>query len=140
MVVALLGGTVLGFLVIAPSVISLLAQDVVSSNMVIAYRISSFGWLVILLTVGIGALAMIPATMVLFNHGNIVSYRQMRTRWRGVVLAFFAAAGFLSPSGLLTMFLVAIPASLAYGLGIGLTWLYERVGGRDPSVYGERAD
>jgi sec-independent protein translocase protein TatC len=125
MVVALLGGTVLGFLVIAPSVISLLAQDVVSSNMVIAYRISSFGWLVILLTVGIGALAMIPATMVLFNHGNIVSYRQMRTRWRGVVLAFFAAAGFLSPSGLLTMFLVAIPlAYLGATTALGLWGLY----------------
>jgi sec-independent protein translocase protein TatC len=140
MVVALVGGTALGFVYIAPSVISLLALDVVNANMVIAYRISSFGWLVIFLTVGIGALAMIPATMVLFQHGNIVSYARMRTSWRGVVLAIFAAAGLLSPNGLFTMFIVAIPASLAYGAGLGLTWIYERLGGRDPSVYGETAD
>ncbi len=140
MIVTLVGGTALGFVYIAPTVISLLALDVVNANMVIAYRISSFGWLVIFLTVGIGALAMIPATMVLFHHGNIVSYARMRTSWRGVVLAIFAAAGLLSPNGLFTMFIVAIPASLAYGVGLGLTWTYERLGGRDPSVYGETAD
>ena len=135
MLVALVGGTALGFVYIAPSVISLLARDVVGSNMVIAYRISSFGWLIIFLTVGIGALAMIPTTMVLFQHGNIVSYARMQRSWRGVVLAIFAAAGLLSPNGLFTMFIVAIPASLAYGTGLGLTWIYERLGGRDPSVY-----
>ncbi len=127
MFVTLFAGTVLGFVYIAPTVISLLAWDAVQANMVIAYRISSFGWLVIFLTAGIGALAMIPATMLLFNYGNIVSSRRMRTSWRGVVLALFAVSGLLSPSGLFTMFLVAIPASLSYGLGLGLVSVYDRV-------------
>jgi sec-independent protein translocase protein TatC len=127
MFVTLFAGTVLGFVYIAPTVISLLAWDAVQANMVIAYRISSFGWLVIFLTAGIGALAMIPATMLLFNYGNIVSSRRMRTSWRGVVLALFAVSGLLSPSGLFTMFLVAIPASLSYGLGLGLVSAYDRV-------------
>ena len=138
--VSLVGGTLLGFLYIAPGIISLLAQDVVTSNMVIAYRINSFGWLVIYLTVGVGLLALIPATMVLFNHGNIISHGRMRESWRGVVIAFFAAAGFFSPSGVFTMFIVAIPAALAYGFGLGLTWLYTRVGRRTPRRRGETAD
>ncbi|MXR50158.1 preprotein translocase subunit TatC [Halovenus sp. WSH3] len=124
---ALIGGSALGFVYIAPTVISILALDVISSNMIIAYRINSFGWLVIYLTVGIGFLTMIPVTMILFHHGNIVPYRRMRESWRGVVLAFFAAAGFLSPSGIFTMFIVAIPASLAYGFGLGLLWIYDGV-------------
>jgi sec-independent protein translocase protein TatC len=127
MFVTLFAGTALGFVYIAPTVISLLAWDAVQANMIIAYRISSFGWLIIFLTAGIGALAMIPATMLLFNYGNIVSSRRMRTSWRGVVLALFAVSGLLSPSGLFTMFLVAIPASLSYGLGLGLVSAYDRV-------------
>ncbi len=138
--VVVFGGTALGFLYIAPAVISLLAWDVVNANMVIAYRISSFGWLVIFLTVGIGALTMVPVTMVLFEHGNIVSYERMRGSWRGVVLAFFAIAGLFTPSGVFTMFIVAIPAGLVYGLGIGLTWLYTRVESGTSALRGEPAD
>ncbi len=138
--VALLGGSLLGFLLVGPTVISALARDVLTSNMVIAYRINNFGWLVIYLTVGIGLLAMIPATMVLFHHGSIVSYRRMYRSWRGVVLAIFAIAGLASPAGIFTMFLVAIPASLAYGLGLGLLWAYDRIGRAVPRGRRETAD
>jgi sec-independent protein translocase protein TatC len=138
--VTLVGGTALGFLYIAPTILSLLAKDVVANSMIVAYRISSFGWLVIYLTVGIGALTMIPVTMVLFTHGNIVSYGRMRESWRGVVLAFFAAAGFLSPNGVWTMFIVAIPAAIAFGIGLALSWTYTRVGSHVPRRRGEAAD
>ena len=140
LLVAVFGGTVLGFVYIAPTILSLLATDVVLNDMVIAYRISSFGWLVVYLTVGVGILAMIPVTMLLFNHGNIVSYRRMHESWRGVVLAFFAAAGLFSPSGIWTMFIVAIPASVAYLIGLGAVWVYSRIGRRVPQSWGETAD
>ena len=135
---SVIGGSLLGFLYIAPTVISLLATDVINSNMVIAYRINSFGWLVIYLTIGIGLLATIPMTMILFHHGNIVGYRRMRKSWRGVVLAFFAAAGLLSPSGIFTMFIVAIPAGLAYGFGLACLWVYEGVGRAVPGARKEK--
>ena len=140
MLLAVFGGTFIGFVYIAPTILSLLATDVVLNDMIIAYRISSFGWLVIYLTVGVGLLAMIPVTMVLFNHGNIISYGRMRKSWRGVVLGFFAAAGLLSPSGIWTMFIVAIPMSIAYGLGLGLVWMYSRINRRVPQRWGETAD
>ena len=127
MLVTLFGGTVLGFVYIAPTVISVLAWDVVSADMIIAYRISSFGWLVIFLTVGVGGLAMVPTTMLLFHHGNILSYRRMQKSWRGVVIAMFAIAGLLTPDSLFTMFMVAVPASLAYLLGLGLVRVYDSV-------------
>jgi sec-independent protein translocase protein TatC len=139
MFVALIGGTAFGFLYVAPTILSVLATDVVNNNMIIAYRISSFGWMVVYLTVGVGVLAMIPVTMVLFVHGNIVSYERMRTSWRVVVLAFFAAGGFLSPNGIWTMFIVAIPASLVYLLGLGLVWVYA-LGSNIPGQSGKPAD
>lgn len=140
LMIGIIGGTALGFIYIAPTTLSLLATDVVVNDMIIAYRISSFGWLVIYLTVGVGALSMIPVTMVLFVHGNIISHGRMRESWRGVVLGLFAAAGFLSPSGIWTMFIVAIPASIAFGIGLALTWTYTQIGSRVPRRWGETAD
>jgi len=113
---------------------------VVTSSMVIAYRINSFGWLVLYFTTGIGVLTLIPTTMALFHHGDIIPYRRMRKSWRGAVIGFFALAGLFSPSGILTMFLVAIPASLAYAFGLGVLWVYTRVGSRAPTPRGETAD
>ena len=116
---ALIGGTLLGFFYIAPGIIGWLAGDALTSNMVIAYRINNFGWLVIFTTVGVGVLTMIPVTMWLFVRGNIIRYETLRTRWRVFVLGVFAIAGFATPQGVFTMFIVAIPASIAYAIGLG---------------------
>jgi sec-independent protein translocase protein TatC len=141
LVAALVGGSLVGFFYIAPTIIGWLATDALTSSMVIAYRINNFGWLVIFTTVGIGLLVEIPVTMLLFHRGNIISYETMLRRWRVVVVAFFALAGFLTPQGVFTMFILAIPASLAYGSGLGLLWLYTRVTGtRSPKPKGEAAD
>jgi sec-independent protein translocase protein TatC len=116
--VTLVGGTLLGFFFIAPTIISALALDALTSNMVIAYRINSFGWLVVFTTVGVGVFTEVPVTMWLFDRGGIVSYETMRKHWRVAVLAFFAVGGFLSPKGVFTMFLLALPAAFAYGIGL----------------------
>ncbi len=126
LVVTLVGGTLLGFFYIAPTIISALALDGLTSNMIIAYRINNFGWLVVFTTVGIGVLAEIPVTMWLFDRGNIVSYDIFRGRWRVFVLGFFVLASVLSPRGVFTMFIFAIPATIAYGVGLGALALTHR--------------
>jgi len=138
--VALTAGSLAGFFYVAPTIISWLAADALSSSMVIAYRINNFGWLVILTTVGIGVLAEIPLTMLLFHRGGIVSYGTMRRRWRVFVVGVFALGGLFTPKGVFTMFIVAIPASLAYGAGLGLLWLYTRVSRTPARFRGEAAD
>jgi sec-independent protein translocase protein TatC len=141
LILALIGGSLVGFFYIAPTVIAFLATDALTSAMVIAYRVNNFGWLVIFTTVGVGILVEIPVTMLLFHRGRIVSYTTMRRHWRVAVLGFFAAAGLLSPKGVFTMLILAIPASAAYGVGLGLLWLYTRVAGtRSPKAKGEAAD
>jgi len=127
-VLALVGGTLLGFFYIAPTIISALALDGLTSNMIIAYRINNFGWLVVFTTIGIGLLAEIPVTMWLFDRGGIVSYRTFRARWRVAVLGFFLLASVLSPKGVFTMFIFAIPATAAYGVGLGLLVATHAVG------------
>jgi sec-independent protein translocase protein TatC len=129
LILGVIAGSYLGFNVVAPGVISWLATDAINADMIIAYRINNFGWLVIYTTVGIGLLAEIPVSMVLFHLGGVVSYQRMRSVWRQFVVAVFALAAFLSPRGVFTMLLLAIPAVFAYGVGLLFLWVIT-LGGR----------
>ncbi|MFB6223606.1 MAG: twin-arginine translocase subunit TatC [Haloarcula sp.] len=137
---ALIGGSLIGFLYVAPETISWIAYDQLESNMVIAYRVSKFGWLVFFLTIGIGLLAEIPVTMFLFHRGGIIPFHLMYERWREVVIAIVALSAILSPSGIFTMFIVGIPTALAYMLGLGILWVYTLGGRRRVERRGEPAD
>jgi sec-independent protein translocase protein TatC len=54
----------------------------------------------------------------------------MHERWRVAVLGFFAAGGLLSPKGIFTMFLLALPASAAFGLGLAALGAVHRLRSR----------
>jgi sec-independent protein translocase protein TatC len=129
---SMIGGSLVGFTYVAPTVISWLAYDVLQSGMIISYRVAKFGWLVLALTVGIGLLFEIPVTMLLFHRGNIVSFQAIQDRWRTVTLGVFVAGALFSPKGIFTMFLVAVPVTIAFLVGLGLLWLYTLGGRRTP--------
>ncbi len=116
-------GSILGFLYVAPAIISFLVGDALAADMVIAYRLKHFFWLVFLLTAGIGLLFDVVLTMVLFHVGGIVSFETMYSRWRPIVFAMFVAAMFLTPDSVLTMLVVSIPAVGAFLVGLALLWL-----------------
>jgi len=136
---AMVLGSLFGFLYVAPAAISWLASDVLGAGMVIAYRISNYGWMIFFFTVGLGILVMVPVTMLLFHRGGIVPYAVFRTRWREFAIAVLAAGAFLSPRGIFTMFLLGVPVIAAYGLGLGSLWLYT-LGGRRVPEAAEPAD
>jgi sec-independent protein translocase protein TatC len=61
--------------------------------------------------------------MLLFHWGKIVRYETFREHWRAIVVSIFLASALLSPSGVLTMLIFAVPISLAYVLGLLLLGL-----------------
>ena len=126
----LLGGFVLGYTIIAPSVISWLVNDAVVAEMVIAYRITNFFWLIFFTTAGIGLLADVPILMILLNTSG-VGYGSMRGRWREVTVGVLAFAALFTPADVLTMFLVTIPVMTAYGIGLGTLFVLTLGGRRD---------
>ncbi|MFT4883501.1 MAG: sec-independent protein translocase protein TatC [Natronomonas sp.] len=135
----LTAGSIIGFIYVAPAVISWLAADVLGADMIIAYRISNYGWMIFFLTVGLGILAVIPVSMFLFHRGNIVPYSVMRNRWREFTIAVLAMGAFFSPRGVFTMFLLGIPVVAAYLFGLGTLWAYT-LGGRRTFEPAEGAD
>ncbi|HMB51327.1 MAG TPA: twin-arginine translocase subunit TatC [Natronoarchaeum rubrum] len=122
LVAGLIGGSLLGFFVIAPELISYFVADAKAAGMIVSYRLRNFFWLIFSLTIGIGLLANIPVTMLLFHRSGVLSFRSMMDRWRVIVLAIFAVAGVATPNGILTMLLFAAPISVAYLIGLGLLW------------------
>jgi sec-independent protein translocase protein TatC len=140
LVVGLVGGSAVGFFVVSPAIISYLAQDAVEASMVISYRINNFGWLVVFTTVGIGLLAEVPVTMLLFHRGGLVTFTTMFDRWRTVVMAIVVSAALITPSSLLTMLVFALPIAAAYLLGLAVLWVYTLGGRRAPRREGEAAD
>jgi sec-independent protein translocase protein TatC len=113
-------GSVLGYFLVAPTIISYLVADAIQADMVISYRLKSFFWLIFFTTLGIGIFIDIVVTMLLFHWGNIVKYRTMREFWRPIVVSIFLAAALLSPKGVLTMLVLSVPIAIAYLLGLGL--------------------
>jgi Sec-independent protein secretion pathway component TatC len=101
---------------------SALVVDAVRADMVLAYRVAPFFWLVFATTVGVGLLAAVPLTMLLFHRGGVVSYRTMRRRWRVVAVGVLVLASML-PGGVLLMLGVGVAVTAAYGAGLGLLWL-----------------
>ncbi|WP_435067969.1 twin-arginine translocase subunit TatC [Haloplanus sp. C73] len=122
LVVGLFAGFALGYSIVAPTVISYLVADGVRANMVIAYRITNFFWLIFFTTAGIGLLADVPVFMLLLNTAG-VSYRTMRERWREVTVGIMAFAALATPADVTTMFMVTIPLMVAYGIGLGILFL-----------------
>ncbi|MFB6104034.1 MAG: twin-arginine translocase subunit TatC [Halobacteriaceae archaeon] len=125
----LLLGSAVGYLFVAPTVISWLVYDAVRAGMVISYRVSSFFWLVFLTTAGIGLLFDVPVSMFLFYYGDIVSYPTMRRGWKVFVLGALVLGAVLTPRSVYTMLVVAIPLTLAYLFGLGVLWVVT-LGGR----------
>ncbi|SEA19603.1 sec-independent protein translocase protein TatC [Haloplanus vescus] len=122
LVVGLFAGFALGYSIVAPTVISYLVADGVRANMVIAYRITNFFWLIFLTTAGIGILADVPVLMLLLNSAG-VTYRTMRERWREVTVGIMAFAALATPADVTTMLMVTIPLMVAYGVGLAILFL-----------------
>ena len=128
----LVGGFALGYLYIAPGIISFLVADAVAADMLITYRINDFFWLIIFTTAGIGILADIPVLMILLNRAGI-PYAAMRNRWREMTMAILTVAAIFTPADVLTMFLVTVPLMVAYGVGIAVLFVLTAGGRRDRS-------
>ena len=140
LLVGLVGGSAVGFFVVAPAIISYLARDAVEASMIISYRINNFGWLVVFTTVGIGLLVEVPVTMLLFHRGGLVTFDTMLGRWREVVMGIVIVAALVTPSSLLTMVVFSIPVAAAYMIGLAFLWVYTLGGRRTPRREGEAAD
>lgn len=127
--VTLVIGTIIGYAIVAPTIISWLAYDVIDSGMVIKYRISAAGWLVFFTTVGVGLLATVPTTLVFLHRSGFMPFSMIKGRWREAVVLIIGVIAVAAPGGVFGMLLFSLPVVGAYLLGLACLWVYT-FGGR----------
>lgn len=132
--IALIIGSIIGYTIIAPTVISWLANDAIQADMLIKYRISAAGWLVFFTTVGIGLLATIPTTLVYLHRSGFVPFSVLSRRWREAVILIIGVIAVAAPGGAFGMLLFSLPVVGAYLLGLIILWVYT-LGGRRVSPF-----
>ncbi|QZA89292.1 twin-arginine translocase subunit TatC [Salinarchaeum sp. IM2453] len=119
----ILGGTVLGFVYIAPVTVSYLVTDALESGVVISYRIRNLLWFVFFLTIGIGLFFAIPVSVLIFHYTGIASFEWMYETWRPIIVGLLILGALLTPGSIITMLLLVIPLIIAYSIGVGLLWV-----------------
>lgn len=123
-------GSVLGYLFVAPAIISGLTYDALQAGVVVSYRVPELFWLVAATTVGVGVLLTVPLAMVLGWRTGLVSYSALRGSWRGVCIVVLVCASTLT--GVLGMLGVTIAVLSAYCVGLGALWVLTLGGRHDP--------
>jgi sec-independent protein translocase protein TatC len=99
-------------------------------------RISEWLGFVLILPLGFGISFQLPLVMLFINRLGLVSLATYLEKWRIAILAIFVISSILTPADPISIFLMAIPLTLLYFLGMGLCKWMPRI--RNP--YAETAD
>ena len=126
LLVGFLAGLAVGYLFVAPTIISYLAADAINAGIEIKYRISEFFWLIVALTAGIGVLVDIPVAMTLLYKAGF-PFEYMYERWRVFVFTIFLIGVFTTPGGIATALLLSVPIVVAYLVGLGIVYSLDRL-------------
>lgn len=83
-------------------------------------RISEWLGFVLILPLGFGISFQLPLVMLFVNRLGLVSLETYIEKWRVAILAIFVVSAVLTPADPISIFLMAVPLTLLYFLGLGL--------------------
>lgn len=83
-------------------------------------RISEWLGFVLILPLGFGVSFQLPLVMLFINRLGLVSLKTYIDKWRVAILAIFVISAVLTPADPISIFLMAVPLTLLYFLGLGL--------------------
>lgn len=83
-------------------------------------RISEWLGFVLILPLGFGVSFQLPLVMLFVNRLGLVSLETYIEKWRVAILAIFVISAVLTPADPISIFLMAVPLTLLYFLGLGL--------------------
>jgi len=117
--VAFLFGVAVGYLVVAPEALSWLVTDIRTSEMLVAWRVTAYIWLVLMLTIGVGGLVALPIGVVAaWQLGVSVD---LVLRWRAVFLA--VVIGGSVAGGVVEMAAAVVVVMPVYAGGAAAVWM-----------------
>lgn len=118
--------TVIGsYIYVIPDLIQLLIYDSMRIDAIISYRINSFFWMVVKISVIFGIFVSLYYSIIVGYLTNIIPYNYMINNWRNVVFFIYLISILITPSGILKAFIISIPISISYLMAIASIYILE---------------
>ena len=112
------GGVVFCYFLVFPGVLAFLLGFAAMMDLDTQIRLSEWVGFAVWLPLMFGLAFQVPIVMVLLNRLNIVTYTELRSKARIVILLAFIVAMFLTPPDPASQVLMALPMLLLYGVGL----------------------
>ncbi|MEM6363529.1 MAG: twin-arginine translocase subunit TatC, partial [Planctomycetota bacterium] len=90
---------------------------------------------VLLLPLGFGVAFQLPLVMLFLQRIDLIQTRDFISSWRVAVVVIFVISMLVTPADVTSMFALAIPLMLLYGLGIALCMYMPRGRGLGSQAY-----
>jgi sec-independent protein translocase protein TatC len=82
---------------------------------------------VLKLVLAAGVAFTFPAFIVLLNVLGVLPARTVARSWRGITVSIVVLSALVTPSAdLLSMFLIAVPMAVLFGVSLGIAWIHDR--------------
>ena len=111
-------GVVIGYLFLFPIVIRFFGDYQLSALIPNTIDLSSYTSMFIVLILTMGLVFELPMLIYILSHIGIVSRRFLRKYRRHAIVLMFVLSAIITPTDLLSLFIVAIPLCLLYELSI----------------------
>ncbi|MCS7204483.1 MAG: twin-arginine translocase subunit TatC [Leptospiraceae bacterium] len=77
------------------------------------------------LLIGTGATFQLPLVVILLGFLEILTLEWHKKAWKFIVVSIFFFSAFITPPDPFSMFVMAFPLLLLYGVSVGIVWLFE---------------
>ncbi|MEJ6550719.1 twin-arginine translocase subunit TatC [Corynebacterium sp. USCH3] len=79
------------------------------------------------LVLAAGVAFTLPAFVVVLNMTGLLPAATIARSWRGITIGIVVFSALVTPAAdLLSMFLIAVPMAVLFGIALGISWLHDR--------------
>ncbi|MDN6259282.1 MAG: twin-arginine translocase subunit TatC [Corynebacterium sp.] len=109
-----------------PRIVELLASFASADDSTLLQASYYFDF-VLKLVLAAGVAFTFPAFIVVLNFMGVLSARTIARSWRGITISIVVFSALVTPAAdLLSMFLIAVPMAVLFGISLAIAWIHDR--------------
>jgi len=126
MMLLAVAGVLFGYRIALPYSLGFLIGMMDPSQVSAIFSVGQFLNLLFLTTAAMGVMFQVPIVMLALQKIGLVRHKAFRKHWRVTILIIFCASALFTPPEPVSMFMMASPMMVLYGLGLVLTGMRQK--------------
>ncbi|MDN6387775.1 MAG: twin-arginine translocase subunit TatC [Corynebacterium sp.] len=123
-----------------PRIVELLASFASADDSTLLQASYYFDF-VLKLVLAAGVAFTFPAFIVVLNFMGVLSARTIARSWRGITISIVVFSALVTPAAdLLSMFLIAVPMAVLFGISLAIAWIHDRRHRTDAPAWADLAE